>query len=931
MKPAAWHRTRSCVSSLSPRLTALHLYLQAAGRGVAMDTLSRTASYAEGRAVRPNAKAIRKAILLAAIVLLDQASAVRAGDWPTVHHDVQRTGRTSDCVRGSYRVEWVRSFPGEAICTRVEAIVAQGKVYVGTLPGTLWALDRRTGEVVWKHTCDDSIQHSPAFAEGRVYVGDTGGTLWAIEAASGKPVWRFRSGKGGFVASPLVAGGTVFLGSRDGTFYAVDAANGQLRWKFATGGPIRCTAALAGSRVLFASDDMHAYALRADNGQLVWKSEQLYGQSFRDYYPVVLDDERVMFRSVLVEEMNEELNGGTNFLQRLAGIPTGWKELENFLQSDRNRGTPELIRAEQEAILQRLADNPYRRTCFILDLNTGREQKRAPILYIAGNQGCGIPPVLSNDGRVIVFYRTVYSNWSLGVKPAVGLGVLEKDHGITPLRHRQGNRPPWNTFWGTCDETTNFSVGGDLLYCCHQGTLSAFDLKTYDLFPIAGERDTWGGLLTPIWAANEWHGPARGAVAISDDQLFWVTGSRVLCLRGNLPKDTPKEPVRYTETRLELSREFQPSKGFIAAAKLIEHTRPKVEIPDTQATRELKAELAREVNELMTGWPWAPWYLQMGIGSRDFFFAHPSYAVQALAWAYPHLPDDLARQVKELAARQLEACLRPDSLPLEKGRRRELFAVPMHNMSWSYHPRWPPISHVYALWLYGERTGDWPALERLWPRLRELWQRYAAQPLAFDAQQGGHLYLNRTAAGVLAYARLAHRFGAADDAAAATKELDRLLREIITLWRNKAAVAVKTLEQATSKGDTTGNQGRKFYFHLNNHKSKLALFLDMTPELGQALAETAPAESEALRRFFELIMPTYYLAWEERCTHYGENFVDLPDSMHGLFLTHAFVWKASADRLTRDTDLPWVKADLFHIEKLVHALEAHGQRRGRER
>jgi outer membrane protein assembly factor BamB len=873
----------------------------------------------------------RTTLLLTWVILLSQ-STVQAGDWTTVHHDAQRTGRTPDCVRGNYRVEWIRSFPGEAICTRVEAIVAQGKVYVGTLPGTLWALDRRTGEVVWKHHCDGSIQHSPAFAEGRVYVGDTGGTLWALEAASGKPLWRFRSGKGGFVAAPLVAAGTVFLGSRDGTFYAVDAATGQLRWKFATGGPIRSTAALAGSRVLFASDDMHAYALRADNGQLLWKSERLYGQSFRDYYPVVLDDHRVLFRSVLVEEMNEELNGGTHFLQRLAGIPPGWKELENFLQSDRNRGSPELIRTEQRAIVQRLEENPYRRTCFILDLDTGRELSRAPILYIAGNQGCGIPPVLSNDGRVIVFYRTVYSNWNLGVKPAVGLGVLQtdeqKNHWITPLRHRQGNRPPWNTFWGTCDETTNFSVGGDLLYCCHQGTLSAFDLKTGDLFPIAGERDTWGGLLAPIWAANEWHGPARGAVAISDDQLFWVTGSRVICIRGNLPKDAPREPLRSTETRLELFRDFRPSTGFIDAARLIAQTaqtRPKVNIPDTPATRELKADVAREVQELIAGWPWAPWYVQMGIGSRDFYFAHPSYAVQALAWAYPHLPDDLAQQAKSLAVRQLEACLQPDSLPLEQGRRRELFAVPMHALSWSYHPRWPPMSHLYALWLYGERTGDWNTIEKLWPRIRAAGRQYLAKPLEFDGQQRGHLYLNRTAAGVLAYARLAHRFGASDDAMAATQELDRLLREIVTLWRNKAALAVKTLEQSTSKGDITGNPGRKFYFHLNNHKSKLALFLDMTPELGQALAETAPAESEALRRVLELLMPTYSLAWEERCVHYGENFVDLPDSMHGLFLTHAFVWKASAERLVRDTDLPWVKADLFHIEKLVHALEAHGR------
>jgi len=868
----------------------------------------------------------RKTVLPACLFFLLSSSLLLAGDWPTVRHDAQRSGYTSDTVRRGYRVEWIRSFPAETVATRVEAIVADGKVFIGTIQGTLWALDRQTGQEIWKLSCDGSIQHSPAFGEGRVYVGDTAGTLWSVEASSGRPLWRFRSGKGGFVASPLLAGGTVFLGSRDGNFYAIDAATGQLRWQYATEGPIRCTAALAGSRVVFASDDMHAYALNAGDGQLVWKSEQLYGQSFRDYYPVVLDDNRVMLRSVLVEEMNDELNGGTAFLQRLAGINGGWRELEAFLHSDRNRGTPEAIRAEQQAIMNRLSENPYRQTCFLLDLATGRRLGLVPILYIAGNQGCGIPPVLTGDGRVIVFYRTVYSNWNLGVKPAVGLGVLGKDGWISPLRHRQGNRPPWNTFWGTCDETTNFSVGGDLLYCCHQGTLCAFDLKSHDLFPIAGERDTWGGLLTPIWAANEWHGPARGAAAICDDQLFWVTGSRVISIRGNLPDNTPQKHFAFAETRLDFYPEFQPTAGLPDAARVVEQTLRVTNIADNLRTRELREELVREVTELLDGWPWAPWYLQMGIGSRDFFFAHPSYAVQALSLAYPYLPEALAQRARQLAASQLEACLQTDALPLNQGRRRELFNVPMHNMSWSYHPRWPPISHLHAVWLYAERTGDWSSIEPLWPRIREIWSRYAAEPLVGDGQQPGHLHLNRTAAGVVAFARLARRFGAHQDAAAATKELDRLLREIFAVWRSRAMLAVQTMQQATSKGDTSGNQGRQFYYHLNNHKSKLALFLDMTPELGEALAKYAPSESEALRRFFELIMPTYYLAWEERCVHYGENFVDLPDSMHGLFLTHAFVWNAPAERLTRDVDIPWVKADLFHIEKLVHALEAHGQR-----
>jgi hypothetical protein len=115
--------------------------------------------------------------------------------------------------------------------------------------------------------------------------------------------------------------------------------------------------------------------------------------------------------------------------------------------------------------------------------------------------------------------------------------------------------------------------------------------------------------------------------------------------------------------------------------------------------------------------------------------------------------------------------------------------------------------------------------------MRDVWSHYVARPLTLDVEQGSHLYLNRTVMGCVAYARLAHRFGIAADVQAATRELDRLLPKLLRYYRAKAAIAAGTLRQRTSKGDIEHNQGRKLYFHLNNHKSKLALFLDMTPEL----------------------------------------------------------------------------------------------------
>ncbi|MFO0926250.1 MAG: hypothetical protein U0736_04315 [Gemmataceae bacterium] len=105
------------------------------------------------------------------------------------------------------------------------------------------------------------------------------------------------------------------------------------------------------------------------------------------------------------------------------------------------------------------------------------------------------------------------------------------------------------------------------------------------------------------------------------------------------------------------------------------------------------------------------------------------------------------------------------------------------------------------------------------------------------------------------------------------------------------------------------------------------MFLDLTPDLGRALAAAAPAETDVLRRLVERMMPSWYLAFEERNVHYGENLVELPDSVHGLFLAHALLWDTPADRLARYADLPWCRGDLFHLEKLVHAIEATGRRR----
>jgi outer membrane protein assembly factor BamB len=59
--------------------------------------------------------------------------------------------------------------------------------------------------LAWRHKCDSAIEADGAFAsDGTFYVGSLGGTLYAIEPHMGKRLWQFKAG-GAIFAAPVVA------------------------------------------------------------------------------------------------------------------------------------------------------------------------------------------------------------------------------------------------------------------------------------------------------------------------------------------------------------------------------------------------------------------------------------------------------------------------------------------------------------------------------------------------------------------------------------------------------------------------------------------------------------------------------------------------------------------------------------------------------
>ena len=104
--------------------------------------------------------------------------------------------------------------------------VADGRVFIGSHDGSLYAADAQTLEVLWSFQTGAPVCSSPVLHQGNVIFGSSDGSVYAVRQTDGQPVWTFKADDR-VDASPSVAGNTVYVGSFGGTFYALDAATGR--------------------------------------------------------------------------------------------------------------------------------------------------------------------------------------------------------------------------------------------------------------------------------------------------------------------------------------------------------------------------------------------------------------------------------------------------------------------------------------------------------------------------------------------------------------------------------------------------------------------------------------------------------------------------------------------------------------------------------
>ncbi|ARD44950.1 outer membrane protein assembly factor BamB [Colwellia sp. PAMC 21821] len=172
--------------------------------------------------------------------------------------------------------------------SRIQPVVAYGKVFSASRDGEAYAFDENTGEKIWyadlsdvenkRGFFDDKV---PALISGgavaginKVFYGSENGDVIALEAESGKLSWQGKV-KGEVIAAPALDSGKLVVNTASGVMKAFNASNGQDDWQVEQDVPpltLRGISAptIAGGGVIVGSADGSLSVYLLEQGRQGW-------------------------------------------------------------------------------------------------------------------------------------------------------------------------------------------------------------------------------------------------------------------------------------------------------------------------------------------------------------------------------------------------------------------------------------------------------------------------------------------------------------------------------------------------------------------------------------------------------------------------------------------------------------------------------------
>jgi hypothetical protein len=902
--------------------------------------------------------------------------------WPMLAHDPARSGTTTAEIRPPFERKWYRLFPDEGIFSGVQPIVADSKVFIGTMKGILHAIDAETGKDLWTYKSFGAILHAVAVAEGHVIFGDIAGKITAVNLIDGKEVWSQRIPQAVW-NSPLIHDGFAIIGCRDSTVYAFDAATGVLRWKAQVRGPVLSSPAMdtRNGRIYVANEDMRVYALNAADGKIVWTSPKLPGASFRGYYPVVAADGSVMVTVTPVMTLDNFEPILLDMVKEIFGDFASWRhnkdDNDGLRKSNFERmADPRTYDAQLDYIRKRLTDQPAYQTFFVLDPATGKPKFVAPIVYAESMNGTQSPPLVTSDGKVIVKFQALLRSRYEHYSPFLNVGYLDTATGrITPIMDQSRIYGWHDSLLLVHDEMSQLVAAGRVLINTHQDNVNAMDLDTLRGYgePFCRNiHEPKDGQALGIWSKVFRDEP------IPNGQEWLARGTAVY--GGGSVIDTPVVVAGD-------SFYFLPTHELNSGCALIAY-RMKTGGDAAKETPPLKADLTPdEIKKIVTlPWDWdilgtprlegilksLPTPIE-GTLLRPLGKQHIQARLDAITdsqldemiWQVPKylFPEksemvDLRNRLNRAVAELIDTPWAPWVFPSGKHPRQ----------AYRYFTEPAELLEVLAMayWYLDDdlksRVRDFVAALRKdnGPLSGPVGQKRFADSGAvrsyYDLPPAELLMLqDDQSRGDLArlysawlWADRVHDFDYLRsfwpqirkwiDTSADDKAIDcgnGRLSGLIAYCRLARRFADSEAEANGLRVTRQAMRDRLAYEFAHpkgglivpapTGRSVYARWRNLSPEVGRLLATFAgDIQKDLMATYVDYHRPTWYLAWNVETLWRNESPFDLPTSSMEIFSACEWILKQKSSLLMRYIDIPWCHADLFYIRKLAVAYESFG-------
>ncbi|MHC4983095.1 MAG: outer membrane protein assembly factor BamB family protein [Planctomycetota bacterium] len=201
--------------------------------------------------------------------------AAKPSEWRIFRGDAALTGTADGELPDKLAPRWQFKTAG---AVKSSPVIAEGKVFVGSNDGNIYAIDLRRGTKAWSYKTEDAVEAPPCVVDGRVYVGSTDGNLYCLDT-EGKLLWKYRTGDRIFgsanylrVKAPDVEGGLstrVIVGSYDNKLYCLRADKPERLWTYETEYWINGTPAVCAGNIVFGGCDEVIHVISAADGKRV--------------------------------------------------------------------------------------------------------------------------------------------------------------------------------------------------------------------------------------------------------------------------------------------------------------------------------------------------------------------------------------------------------------------------------------------------------------------------------------------------------------------------------------------------------------------------------------------------------------------------------------------------------------------------------------